>query len=238
MRIFTSFFFNDTATTEIYTLSLHDALPILATANERLGERVEPQRMVEILYRFARVDAIALVGSRHEAAELVAIGDAVVALQPEVATDAGVLDADQIAHVIDVIDHIVHGRRLLRVDHEADEIDADDAAGLRQRANRFVGHAPRVAGMQRPAVAVRDDDRLGRGRTGIENRAVAAMRQVDHHADLIHALDDADAELGEAGVGRLEGTAANQVPEVVRQLRFALTQSVEHIDIVRRAEML
>src|SRR5256885_11994882 len=27
---FTFFFFNDTATTEIYTLSLHDALPILA----------------------------------------------------------------------------------------------------------------------------------------------------------------------------------------------------------------
>src|SRR5260370_18574163 len=29
--IFSLFFFNDTATTEIYTLSLHDALPILAT---------------------------------------------------------------------------------------------------------------------------------------------------------------------------------------------------------------
>ena len=28
-RIFLVFFFNDTATTEIYTLSLHDALPIL-----------------------------------------------------------------------------------------------------------------------------------------------------------------------------------------------------------------
>src|SRR2546429_2888130 len=28
MSIFTFFFFNDTATTEIYTLSLHDALPI------------------------------------------------------------------------------------------------------------------------------------------------------------------------------------------------------------------
>src|SRR5260370_36230388 len=27
------FFFNDTATTEIYTLSLHDALPILATVS-------------------------------------------------------------------------------------------------------------------------------------------------------------------------------------------------------------
>src|SRR5260370_37731112 len=29
MALFFSFFFNDTATTEIYTLSLHDALPIL-----------------------------------------------------------------------------------------------------------------------------------------------------------------------------------------------------------------
>src|SRR2546426_6443777 len=29
--IFFFFFFNDTATTEIYTLSLHDALPILTT---------------------------------------------------------------------------------------------------------------------------------------------------------------------------------------------------------------
>src|SRR5689334_23748706 len=31
--LFIVFFFNDTATTEIYTLSLHDALPILAVAN-------------------------------------------------------------------------------------------------------------------------------------------------------------------------------------------------------------
>src|SRR5437762_11092509 len=29
--LFFNFFFNDTATTEIYTLSLHDALPIFAT---------------------------------------------------------------------------------------------------------------------------------------------------------------------------------------------------------------
>ena len=29
LRFFLIFFFNDTATTEIYTLSLHDALPIL-----------------------------------------------------------------------------------------------------------------------------------------------------------------------------------------------------------------
>src|SRR2546430_9688433 len=33
LLFFFFFFFNDTATTEIYTLSLHDALPILLTAD-------------------------------------------------------------------------------------------------------------------------------------------------------------------------------------------------------------
>src|SRR3712207_8003833 len=41
------FFFNDTATTEIYTLSLHDALPILARPADSVsrvarGETTEP----------------------------------------------------------------------------------------------------------------------------------------------------------------------------------------------------
>src|SRR5699024_12728876 len=35
--LYTLFFFNDTATTEIYTLSLHDALPICRGFNERDG---------------------------------------------------------------------------------------------------------------------------------------------------------------------------------------------------------
>src|SRR5947209_11213969 len=35
------FFFNDTATTEIYTLSLHDALPILSSPSTR-GGRHDP----------------------------------------------------------------------------------------------------------------------------------------------------------------------------------------------------
>src|SRR5215216_7183477 len=36
------FFFNDTATTEIYTLSLHDALPIRATAGSTSTSRCRP----------------------------------------------------------------------------------------------------------------------------------------------------------------------------------------------------
>ena len=34
VRIIVFFFFNDTATTEIYTLSLHDALPIWKTVQD------------------------------------------------------------------------------------------------------------------------------------------------------------------------------------------------------------
>src|SRR2546428_4872716 len=45
-QIFFFFFFNDTATTEIYTLSLHDALPIYAVGRRvgrRHRDRVRPQ---------------------------------------------------------------------------------------------------------------------------------------------------------------------------------------------------
>src|SRR5438874_6065828 len=37
------FFFNDTATTEIYTLSLHDALPIYAAFDERRRRQFQRQ---------------------------------------------------------------------------------------------------------------------------------------------------------------------------------------------------
>src|SRR5256886_17518378 len=38
------FFFNDPATTEIYTLSLHDALPISVVRTDRLGRSAPPRR--------------------------------------------------------------------------------------------------------------------------------------------------------------------------------------------------
>src|SRR5690348_18057516 len=50
---FISFFFNDTATTEIYTLSLHDALPILCF-DRRRGSRAahgRSRRLSELLAR-------------------------------------------------------------------------------------------------------------------------------------------------------------------------------------------
>src|SRR3712207_7643806 len=48
------FFFNDTATTEIYTLSLHDALPILEDQGELLDVELVglAPRLVKVLRQF------------------------------------------------------------------------------------------------------------------------------------------------------------------------------------------
>src|SRR5256885_5917763 len=49
------FFFNDTATTEIYTLSLHDALPICLGFDAR-GMFVSQQRLALALHLFTLAD--------------------------------------------------------------------------------------------------------------------------------------------------------------------------------------
>src|SRR5256885_4658730 len=66
------FFFNDTATTEIYTLSLHDALPISAWSSASVDARAA--RRVEIM-DLRRIEAqrqrsgVRLQGSRQRSEE-------------------------------------------------------------------------------------------------------------------------------------------------------------------------
>src|SRR3712207_8993479 len=59
------FFFNDTATTEIYTLSLHDALPIYGDARARRGRDV-PDRRSNVPRRDGRGRPERTLGSRSE----------------------------------------------------------------------------------------------------------------------------------------------------------------------------
>src|SRR2546421_11496882 len=51
------FFFNDTATTEIYTLSLHDALPI-SRPQQVSRDVVEPKALAQIVERSSRFHGV------------------------------------------------------------------------------------------------------------------------------------------------------------------------------------
>src|SRR3712207_7785104 len=65
------FFFNDTATTEIYTLSLHDALPIYQCRNDWHGTLYPIVPGHEII---GEVTAIGPDVSRHKVGDIVAVG--------------------------------------------------------------------------------------------------------------------------------------------------------------------
>src|SRR5258708_24016594 len=65
----TFFFFNDTATTEIYTLSLHDALPISSTMRFEL-KAVSPEGRVESLELHGLDQASAVQRSEEHTSEL------------------------------------------------------------------------------------------------------------------------------------------------------------------------
>src|SRR5438046_3837082 len=61
-----SFFFNDTAPTEIYTLSLHDALPISLVKADTGDESVDVRAELEAQLDSVGVTAACRVGGRSE----------------------------------------------------------------------------------------------------------------------------------------------------------------------------
>src|SRR2546422_9834549 len=74
LLIFSFFFFNDTATTEIYTLSLHDALPIsfqgvmLADVDDERGGRAIVDEVIANPLDFPRFPGVTASGVLSEAA--------------------------------------------------------------------------------------------------------------------------------------------------------------------------
>src|SRR2546429_6966701 len=71
LRLF-FFFFNDTATTEIYTLSLHDALPISSVTQAKVAAEVATATSADTK-RFVRAEAQRLLGSLHVAEQDIAL---------------------------------------------------------------------------------------------------------------------------------------------------------------------
>src|SRR3712207_5874100 len=81
MVFFMFFFFNDTATTEIYTLSLHDALPILAEGSpEQLPSVLEDEEeMISVNYTSGTTGRPKGVMYTHRGAYLSALGNVIEA---------------------------------------------------------------------------------------------------------------------------------------------------------------
>ena len=61
--LFFIFFFNDTATTEIYTLSLHDALPILPPAQASGPASPNATADADIAGKFGSARSTAILGN-------------------------------------------------------------------------------------------------------------------------------------------------------------------------------
>src|SRR2546422_3570347 len=107
----TLFFFNDTATTEIYTLSLHDALPIYDVPTALLDDFLDSLPLVELGLLLQEPDGIAfgkgglpevvLVHTRDDAQQR-ALARAV---QPEDADLGPVIEGQ-----VDILEHLLLGR--------------------------------------------------------------------------------------------------------------------------------
>src|SRR6266850_5307196 len=94
------FFFNDTATTEIYTLSLHDALPILS--RRRRAERAREPAQHDRLVLGLAVDAEIAVGGIGVVDQVIERARAVVAVDAVgVARTAARERGAALAHLVD-----------------------------------------------------------------------------------------------------------------------------------------
>src|SRR3989449_6192213 len=87
-RLSVFFFFNDTATTEIYTLSLHDALPILAACRQRKRVRfTTAAEMVNELIEAKNKSELSRVTRRWTRYELIVIDEMAYVAMPEAAAE-------------------------------------------------------------------------------------------------------------------------------------------------------
>src|ERR1043165_480237 len=170
---FRFFFFNDTATTEIYTLSLHDALPIWGAQHREqvVGDRQHAPRaapMVEALVHYQPVDP----GSEGRVAAKLADG-------------GEQLDEDVLRDI--------HGQRFVAGEAEGDRVDTvfegleQGAEGVALAAPGGVDQLPLISLCQDGHVTLR---RLWNGNSSRNSRAtVYLMRNGSRHSLEAHAAE-------------------------------------------------
>ena len=147
------------------------------------------------------------------------------------------LHAHQLHDVVNVSEHILDGYRVPCPDEQAFHGDAHDAAPGCQLANGRIGLAARATRHQRTAVRVRDENRLRGGFDHVERRAVAAVRDIGGHAELIHTCQDSLAIFRQAFFRGIGGTASQTIV-AIGELRNTLPQLIERVNVVHRAEVI
>src|SRR2546427_6968053 len=135
LRLFFFFFFNDTATTEIYTLSLHDALPIYRVPHHAHRVRVRDHHGAPQEARFLEPGGTGhfAVAVEREPAREDRIARALAARQ-----DGG--DAGTNRSLPD------HQLAASRDERRVSDLDAGDVGDGVERARRTVERNPQVAG--------------------------------------------------------------------------------------------
>src|SRR5207244_696613 len=77
-------------------------------------------------------------------------------IKPSVTADSDVLDADQFADVIHMVEPVLDRRRLLASYKGSQHGQPHHAALCRHLAKGFIGFTARIAGIERPAIRVTD----------------------------------------------------------------------------------
>src|SRR5713101_6602716 len=205
-------------------------------ANQTFGKVKHALRMIEALdIDFFAESIAALVAG----AQLLVFlrRHAIVTLQIGIAANTDMFDADKLCDVVKMIQGVLDGGGLVGLDEHTHPGDAHDSAGCRHFLDGFIGLAARMRN-EGTAIGMRDEHRFLGDFERFQGGAIAAMRSINDHTQFVHSPDDGDSKIADAVVAALGGAVSNQVARIVGELRNALAQTEEGIDIVWTAEML
>jgi hypothetical protein len=111
--------------------------------------------------------------------------------------------------MIVMVEHVFYCGRFLWRNEIANASDTHDAPFFCHFANRLVGFTPRLVRIKCATICMSDQHRRFGDFESIKCSAVAAMRDVDGHAHLIHPIDYRNAEVTDSIVASLRASVAD-----------------------------
>src|SRR5215471_8290787 len=79
---------------------------------------------------------------------------------------------------------------------------------------------------------MRDEDRLVAHFDGVQRRLIARMRDVDSHAELVHAAHRLTTELRQAAITALLEARSERIGLAVRDAGLTDPESIEHVEAI------